>query len=71
MFRSDGESVLNLNNPPGVTPEMQELGLNTINKLNRKRFQHLHDPETASRINAYELAFRMQSAVPELTEKLG
>ncbi len=68
VFRSEGEPVLNLNSPPGVTREMQELGLNAISKLNRKRFEQHRDPEAASRINSYELAFRMQAAAPELID---
>ncbi len=71
LFRSEGEPVLNLNNPPGVTKEMQQLGLNTITALNKKRYEQMRDPETASRINAYELAFRMQSAAPGLIDLSG
>jgi hypothetical protein len=68
VFRSQGEPVLNLNNPPGVTREMQHAGLEAINKLNKERYEQLQDPEIASRIASYELAFRMQAAAPELID---
>ena len=68
VFRSQGEPVLNLNSPPGVSRDMQQLGLKTIKNLNNKRLGKLGDPEIASRTNAYELAFRMQTAAPELID---
>lgn len=68
LFRSDSEPVLNLGNPPGVDRDIQQRGLQTINRLNRRRYDLLQDPEIASRIASYELAFRMQSAAPELVD---
>ncbi len=68
VFRSQGEPVLNLNNPPGVSAEMQQRGLATISKLNARRLEKLGDPEISSRISSYELAFRMQAAAPELID---
>ena len=68
VFRSQGEPVLNLNNPPGVSRKMQELGLGAITTLNQERYQLLRDPEIASRISSYELAFRMQAAAPQLID---
>ncbi|MEQ8789120.1 MAG: DUF1501 domain-containing protein [Pirellulaceae bacterium] len=68
LFRSEGEPVLNLNNPPGINREMQAKGLETIARLNRERFEQQLDPEIASRIASYELAFRMQAAAPELID---
>jgi hypothetical protein len=68
VFRSEGEPVLNLNNPPGIDREIQQQGLETLSKLNRRRFDHVQDPEIASRISSYELAFRMQTAAPELID---
>ncbi len=68
VFRGEGEPVLNLNSPAGVTREIQSLGLDAIRKLNKKRFEDLGDPEINSRINSYELAFRMQMSAPELTD---
>ena len=68
LFRNQGDPVLNLSNPPGITPEMQHLGLDTIGDLNKLRHKYVGDPEIASRIGAYELAFRMQTAAPELMD---
>lgn len=68
VFRSQGEPVLNLNNPPGFTRQMQQASLRAIGKLNEQRYQKQQDPEIASRINSYELAFRMQAAAPELLD---
>ncbi len=68
LFRDKGEAVLNLANPPGVSDELQAQSLGAIANLNRQRLETLQDPEIASRIAAYELAFRMQSAAPELTD---
>lgn len=68
VFRNQGEPVLNLSNPPGITPEMQHYGVRTINDLNKLRHNHVRDPEINSRIAAYELAFRMQTAAPELID---
>jgi hypothetical protein len=71
LFRNQGEPVLNLNNPAGVSAEMQRKSLEALSDLNRQRYEHLHDPEIASRIASYELAFRMQSAAPELIDFSG
>jgi len=71
LFRNQGDPVLNLGNPPGITREMQHYGLDTINDLNRLRHKQIRDPEIASRISSYELAFRMQSAAPELIDLSG
>jgi hypothetical protein len=68
VFRNQGDPVLNLSNPPGITEEMQHYGLTTINDLNKLHLEHVRDPEIASRIAAYELAFRMQTAAPELID---
>jgi hypothetical protein len=68
LFRDKGEPVLNLANPPGISDELQQQGLGTIASLNRRRLETLQDPEIASRIASYELAFRMQSAAPELVD---
>jgi hypothetical protein len=68
LFRNQGDPVLNLSNPPGITPEMQHLGLDAIGDLNRLRYKYVADPEIAARIGAYELAGRMQMATPELMD---
>ena len=67
-FRSTGEPILNLTNPNGLPPALQRKGLDVLGKLNQKRYEQAHDPEIASRIAAYELAFRMQSAAPDLID---
>jgi hypothetical protein len=71
LFRNQGDPVLNLSSPPGITSEMQHYGLEALTDLNRLRQKHVADPEIASRIAAYELAFRMQSAAPELMDLSG
>lgn len=71
VFRSQGEPVLNLNNPAGVSDAMQKGGLEAIAKLNKERYQQLGDEEINSRIAAYELAFRMQRSAPELIDLSG
>lgn len=67
-FRDQGDPVLYLSNPPGVTRENQRRALQTIRQMNQFRYDANVDPEIASRIAQYELAFRMQSAAPELTD---
>ncbi|MBM83577.1 MAG: sulfatase [Planctomycetaceae bacterium] len=68
LFRNSGEPVLNLSNPSGLPPELQQKGLEVLGKVNRGRYQEVHDPEIASRIANYELAYRMQTAAPELID---
>ena len=67
-FRNQGDPVLNLRNPDGLPSELQRKGLDVLAQLNQQRFGEIRDPEIASRIAAYELAFRMQSAAPELID---
>lgn len=71
LFRNQGEPVLNLSNPAGLPPELQRRGLDTLRNLNESRLAEQQDPEIASRIASYELAFRMQSAAPELIDLSG
>jgi hypothetical protein len=68
LFRNSGEPVLNLQNPAGLPDALQRKGLDVLAQVNRQRFEQMHDPEIASRIASYELAFRMQSAAPELID---
>jgi hypothetical protein len=68
LFRNQGEPVLNLNNPAGLTEEMERQTVAALSDLNRQRHQRVGDPEINSRIAAYELAFRMQAAAPELID---
>jgi hypothetical protein len=70
-FRGKGEPVLNLNNPAGMSAAMQRRGIEALGALNRQRYERIGDPEIASRIASYELAFRMQSAAPELIDLSG
>src|SRR3954465_1394898 len=67
-FRSAGDPILYINNPDGVTPEMRRRQLDGLNKLNEMAYQSVGDPETHTRIQQYEMAFRMQASVPELTD---
>ncbi|MEO7652929.1 MAG: DUF1501 domain-containing protein [Bryobacteraceae bacterium] len=67
-FRSAGDPVLYLSNPPGITAETQRLGLDALRDLNEEHHQATGDVEIASRIASYELAFRMQTAAPELLD---
>jgi hypothetical protein len=68
LFNNQGEPVLNLANPAGITREMQRAQIETVQEINRQRYEMMLDPEINSRIAAYELAFRMQSAAPELID---
>jgi hypothetical protein len=68
LFRNKGEPVLNLANPGGVSRPMQRRTLDAIAELNRQRCATSGDDEINSRIAAYELAFRMQAAAPELID---
>ncbi len=67
-FRAQGDPVLYLSNPNGVSPSTRRLMLDRLQTMNRRIYQALGDPETQTRIAQYEMAFRMQSAVPELVD---
>jgi uncharacterized protein (DUF1501 family) len=67
-FRNGEEPVLNLGSPAGISPGVQRRGLDALRELNALANEQAHDPEIASRIAAYELAFRMQSAAPQLND---
>lgn len=67
-FRSKGDPILYINNPPGVTSDVRRKTLDGINQLNRIAYEKIGDPETTTRIEQYEMAFRMQASVPELTD---
>ena len=68
QFRSTGDPVLFLSNPPGVDDADRRRLLDTLQELNRLQLADVGDPEIATRIQQYELAFRMQTAVPELAD---
>ena len=71
LFRNKGEPVLNLGNPPGLSEAMQAKTVAALRDLNGYRHAALRDPEINSRVAAYELAFRMQAAAPELISLKG
>jgi hypothetical protein len=68
QFRGTGDPVLYLSNPPGVDKELQRDTLDSVGRLNKMRLDTVGDPEIATRINSYEMAFRMQSSAPELMD---
>ena len=68
LLRSAGDPVLFLSNPSGVSPQMRRRMLDSLNQLNQSTFQQIGDPETNARIAQYEMAFRMQTSVPELVD---
>ena len=68
QFRGTGDPVLYLSNPEGIDPTMRRRMLDAMATLNRKQFETYADPEIAARISQYEMAFRMQTSVPELTD---
>ena len=70
-FRSAGDPILYINNPPGVPAEIRRHTLDGLKALNEINYRKVGDPETHTRIQQYELAFRMQSSVPELTQIAG
>src|SRR5262249_33011276 len=66
-FRSSGDPILFINNPPGVSPDVRRRTLDGLRQLNEMNYRAVGDPETHTRIQQFELAFRMQASVPELT----
>jgi hypothetical protein len=67
-FRSSGDPILFINNPPGVPSEIRRKTLDGLQELNEINYRQVGDPETHTRIKQYELAYRMQSSVPELID---
>jgi hypothetical protein len=67
-FRSKGDPILYINNPPGVTPEVRRKTLDGLKALNEMNYGTIGDAETETRIAQYEMAFRMQASVPDLTD---
>jgi hypothetical protein len=66
-FRTSGDPILYINNPPGVPSEIRRKTLDGLTRLNELTHARLGDPETQTRIEQFELAYRMQTSVPELT----
>jgi hypothetical protein len=67
-FRSGGDPILYINNPPGVDAKIRRTTLDGLKALNEMTYKTVGDDETHTRIQQYELAFRMQASVPELTD---
>lgn len=67
-FRSKGDPILYIQNPPGVSSQVRRKTLDAIGKLNEIRHEQLGDPETLTRIQQYEMAYRMQASVPDLVD---
>ncbi|MEK9633760.1 MAG: DUF1501 domain-containing protein, partial [Opitutae bacterium] len=67
-FRGKGDPVLFLSNPKGVDSAARKRVVDAINDLNREQLHGVGDPEIATRISQYEMAYRMQSSVPELKD---
>jgi hypothetical protein len=68
QFHSAGDPVHYVSNPAGISRDRQEHLISAVRDLNRLRSETTHDPEIDSRIAQYELAFRMQASIPELTD---
>lgn len=68
QFRSTGDPVLYVSNPPGMKDESRRSVLDGLRELNEMRREAVGDPEIGARIHSYEMAYRMQTAVPELTD---
>lgn len=67
-LRSQGDPVLFLEDTPGIPREVRRTMLDGLNEFNRKSYEVVGDPETQTRIQQYEMAFRMQTSVPELAD---
>ncbi len=70
-FRSQGDAILNVSNPAGYDDQLQRDSLNLMSQLNRSRLATVGDPEIATRIAAYEMAYRMQTSAPRLMNLSG
>jgi hypothetical protein len=68
QFRSAGDPVLFLTNPEGVSPELRRQSLDSLRDLNEMHLRSVGDPEIITRIASFEMAYRMQSSVPELMD---
>jgi hypothetical protein len=67
-FRSSGDPVLYLSNPPGIDLDTQRASLDSLNRLNDLALGTIGDPEIAARIQSYEMAYRLQTSAPELMD---
>jgi hypothetical protein len=67
-LRNQGDPILNVSNPPGVSADVQRETIDLVGTLNRRRLELLADPDIAARIASYEMAFRLQTSAPELMD---
>lgn len=67
-FRNTGDPILNVSSPAGIDGRAQRESLDLVGELNRRRLAADHDPEVATRIASYEMAFRLQTSAPELMD---
>lgn len=67
-FRNTGDPVLYLSNPPGIDQESQRESIDALRQLNDLALQQVRDPEIASRVQSYEMAYRLQTSAPELMD---
>ena len=67
-LRNQGEPILNVNSPAGIDAKLQRDTLDLVGQLNRQRLETIGDPEIATRIAAYEMAYRLQTSAPELMD---
>ncbi len=67
-LRNQGDPILNVSSPPGVDPRLQRDSLDLIGSFNKRRLETEGDPEIATRIASYEMAFRLQTSAPELMD---
>ena len=68
LLRSQGDPVLYLNNPAGVTRQDRRAQLDALSAINREQYKQFADPEVLARIKQHEMAYRMQSSIPELMD---
>ncbi len=68
QFRTGGDPVLYLSNPKGIDERIERDSLDAVRQLNQIRLKRMGDPEIATRINSYEMAFRMQMTAPEVVD---
>jgi hypothetical protein len=67
-LRNQGDPILNVSSPPGVDARLQRDSLDLVGALNRRGLETVGDPEIATRISAYEMAFRLQTSAPEVMD---
>lgn len=67
-FRGEGDPVLYLSNPKGISKTLRRRITHQIGKMNQHHYDHFNDPEIKTRISQYEMAYRMQTSVPELAD---